>query len=44
MTNPVNRELMTLGRTVGETKGALAEIRLTNRAIIGGFLIFALEE
>lgn len=40
----LSRELMTLGRTVGEIKGALAEIRWTNRVIIGGFLIFALKE
>jgi tetrahydromethanopterin S-methyltransferase subunit G len=40
----INSELISFGKTLGEIKGALAEIRWTNRLIIGGFLLFALKE
>ena len=40
----MNREIISLGKTLGEVKGSLAELRWTNRLIIGGFLIFAIKE
>lgn len=40
----LNREMISLNKTVGEIKGSVAEIRWTNRLIIGAFLIFALKE
>lgn len=40
----IDRERISLNKIVGEIKGALAEIRWTNRLIIGAFLIFALKE
>ena len=43
-TEPVKSETISLNKTLGEIKGSVAEIRWTNRLIIGAFLIFALKE
>ncbi len=43
-TEPIKPETISLNKTLGEIKGSVAEIRWTNRLIIGAFLIFALKE
>ena len=40
----MNREIISVSKTLGEIKGSLTELRWTNRLIIGGSLLFALKE